>query len=225
MKEMLSELELPFVATGGVLEAIKGLEWSMTDNDAVATGLSVWLLLEVAAGEFSAQSVWEMLYSDGAAPSLADATSLVKGKPDAPRYFYQARLQIRRFQILNIVLLQRPHPFCVNIENYYRRFLAMESMLHRLQQQHVLLPTMLLKRFAVQASNWYKRQAASPNAVSPPDFVSVFDDIELERPWEPNLSMSFLHSLNLTDFLMGRHIGGDGRNMQTIRRWQCWQWW
>lgn len=79
----------------------------------------------------------------------------------------------------------------------------MESMLHKIQQQHLLLPTLLLKQFAVQASNWYKRQAASPNAVAPPDFESVFDDIEMERPWMPSLSLGFLHALNLTDFYAG----------------------
>ena len=94
MKENLNELELPFVVDGSVLEAIKSLEWSMSDNDAVTTGLSVWLLLEVLVGQFSGQAVWEMLYSNGAAPSLADATSLVKAKPGAPCHLYQARLQI-----------------------------------------------------------------------------------------------------------------------------------
>ena len=57
VKEALNELDLPFVVEGSVLEAIKSLEWSMADNDAVSTGFSVWLLPEVAAGEFSGQAV------------------------------------------------------------------------------------------------------------------------------------------------------------------------
>ena len=40
IKESLNEPDLPFLVDGGILEAIKSLEWAMADNDAVATGFS-----------------------------------------------------------------------------------------------------------------------------------------------------------------------------------------
>ena len=73
-------------------------------------------------------------------------------------------------------------------------------MLHKLHSEELLLPTMLLKWFCVQASQWYRRQAASPAAIPAPLFEQVFDDIKNERPWAPNLSLPFLSALNLQHF-------------------------
>ena len=86
--------------------------------------------------------------------------ALVRAKPGAPKHLYQARLQIRKFHILNVVALDVSHALCVAIQTYYNRFLAMESQLHQLQLEDFLLPTKLMKRFCVQCSQWYRQQAA-----------------------------------------------------------------
>jgi len=88
-----------------------------------------------------------MLYGDGASSSLSDAVALARAKPVAPKHLYQARLQIRKFHILSVVTLDISHAFCVAIETYYNRYLAIESRLHQLQQEDFLLPTKLMKRF------------------------------------------------------------------------------
>lgn len=195
VKELLNELQLQFVVEASVVEVLKSLQWPMLTNDSVSTGFSAWLLPESdVSNDFTAQAVYEMLYGDGASPSLSDAAALVRAKPGAPKHLYQARLQIRKFHILNVVALDISHALCVAIQTYYNRFLAMESQLHQLQLEDFLLPTKLLKRFCVQCSQWYKRQAATPN------FDQVFDDIENERPWAPLLSLPFLTSLGLQAF-------------------------
>ena len=125
----------------------------MVTNDAVSTGFSAWLFPESnVATNANAQQVYKMWYGDGASPSLADALSLVKAKPGAHRHLYQARLQVRKFHILNCVALDSEHILCNAIQLYYTRFMAMESRLHQLQQEDILLPTKLLKRFCVQCS-------------------------------------------------------------------------
>ena len=173
----------------------------MATNDAVETGFSAWLLPESKlTSSATAQSVYEMLYGDGASPSLADATALVKAKPGAPRHLYQVRIQIRKFHILNIVALGLNHPLCQAIDAYHRRFLTMESTLHALHTEDLLLPTKLLKRFCVQVSQWYRRQGQQANVLPPPTLEAVFDDVESERPWAPLLSLPFLQSLNLQSF-------------------------
>ena len=138
-----------------------------------------------------------MLYGDGASPSLADATALVKAKPGAPRHLYQVRIQIRKFHILNVVALGVAHPLCQAMNTYHRRFLTMESTLHALHAEELLLPTKLLKRFSVQVSQWYRRQSQQGTIIPPPNFEQVFDDIECERPWAPLLSLPFLQALGL----------------------------
>ena len=201
VKELLGELDLAFSVDGSVLEAMKGLNWPMATNDAVDTGFSAWLLPESkVASSATAQSVYEMLYGDGASPSLADATALVKAKPGAPRHLYQVRIQIRKFHILNVVALGVAHPLCQAMNTYHRRFLTMESTLHALHAEELLLPTKLLKRFSVQVSQWYRRQSQQGTIIPPPNFEQVFDDIECERPWAPLLSLPFLQALGLQSF-------------------------
>ena len=201
VKELLGEIDLSFSVDGAVLEAMKNLNWPMASNDAVETGFSAWLLPESKLTSAStAQSVYEMLYGDGASPSLADATALVRAKPGAPRQLYQVRLQIRKFHILNVVALGIAHPLCQAINAYHRRFLTMESTLHALHAEDLLLPTKLLKRFCVQISQWYRRQGQQANIIAPPSLESVFDDVECERPWAPLLSLPFLQSLGLQNF-------------------------
>ena len=173
----------------------------MLTNDSVSTGFSAWLFPESdASSKVTAQSIYKMLYGDGASPSLADVVALVQAKPGAPKHLYQACMQIRKFHILNVVALDIAHAFCVAIQTYYTHFLAMESRLHQLQQEDFLLPTKLLKQFCVQCSQWYPQQSVSPGIVPPPNFEQVFDNIENKRPWAPLLSLPFLTSLGLQSF-------------------------
>ena len=69
-----------------------------------------------------------------------------------------------------------------------------------LQAELLLLPTMLCKKIAVLCSNWYKNQVASAAPVPVPDFTTIFDDIDNERPWQPIMSASFLSALGLASF-------------------------
>ena len=95
MKELLNELQLQFVVEASVVEVLKSFQWPMLSNDSVSTGFSAWLLPESdVSNDFTAQAVYEMLYGDGASPSLSDAAALVRAKPGAPKHLYQARLQI-----------------------------------------------------------------------------------------------------------------------------------
>jgi len=110
VKELLNELQLQFVVDACAVEVLKSLQWPMLTNDSVGTGFSAWLFPESdATNDFTAQAVYEMPYGDGASPSLSDAAALVRAKPGAPKHLYQARLQIHKFHILNVVASDISH--------------------------------------------------------------------------------------------------------------------
>jgi hypothetical protein len=179
VKEVIGEPDLPFTATPAILEVIKSLQWEMTSNDSVQTGLNNFLLAdEILHESIGSQSLYELLHSDGAAPTLADATKFLKAKPGAPKMIYQSRQQTRRFETLLKVVMGVQHPVAVELNLYNNKVLSTEAKLHLLQGEHLLLPTMLCKKVTVATSNWFKAQAATPAALPSPNFKKVFDDID-----------------------------------------------
>ena len=205
VKESLNEPDLDFIATAPLLESSKSLLWEMTQPDAVNTGLNVFGLADQpVADALTQQQLYEMLHGDGASPSLVDASNLLQSKPGAPTMLYHARQQIRRFEILNKVLLGNAHPLGQNLNAFCNRMISTEGRLHMLQAEHLLLPTMLCKKVAVLCSNWYKHQVSSATPIPPPTFTDIFDDIDEERPWQPVMSASFLAALGLAAFHLPR---------------------
>ena len=150
MKEAVNEPNLDFIATAPLLESSKSLMWEMTHPDATNTDLNVFCLAEQpVADALNAQQLYEMLHGDGATPSLVDAANLLKSKPGAPSMLYHARQQIRRFEILNKVLLGEAHPLGASLKAFCNRMISTEGRLHMLQAELLLLPTMLCKKVAV----------------------------------------------------------------------------
>lgn len=119
----------------------------------------------------------------GAAPSLDDATRLLKAKAGAPKMIFEARQQLRRYEVLLKVILGEQHALATELNVYCNRFLSMESFLHQLQTTCQHLPVKIVKRVSVNISSWFKRQAASPSVVPSPDLCRMFDDMEGEMPW------------------------------------------
>ena len=174
----------------------------MAGNDSVQTGLNVFLLGETDINTaLNQQSIYEMLHGQGASPSLTDASALVSAKPGAPRMIFQARQQIRRFEILNKIILGENHPFCTNLNIFCNRMVSREGSLHVLKADHTLLPTMLCKKIAIMSTSWYRNQSTSAAIVPPPNFSKLFTDIDEELHWIPNLSHTFLHQLGLQTLL------------------------
>ena len=201
VKALVQEPDLQFVATASLLETVKSLHWEMNSNDSVQTGLNLFLLAEEVMDEaLGQQAVYELLHSNGAAPSLSDAAMLIKAKAGAPRMIFQARQQACRMEILLKVIIGETHPLATELGAYCNRMMSNESRLHLLQADHLLLPTMLCKKIAVTTSNWFKNQAASPAPIPIPNFCKVFEDIDNESPWQPVMSPIFLAALNLTAF-------------------------
>ena len=98
------------------------------------------------------------------------------------------------------VVLGDQHAVSRQLGLYNTKISSCEAKLHQLQGEHLLLPTMLCKKVAVQMSNWFKAQASSPAPVAAPVFTQVFDDIDAELPWQPVMSPMFLATLKLDSF-------------------------
>ena len=201
VKLELNEPDLPFVVSASLWEAIKSLQWEMTTNDAVNTGVNPFLLGDHDVTQaLNQQSIYEMLHGDGASPSLNDAAALMKSKAGAPKLIFNARQQIRRFEILNRIILGNAHPLCNALNIMSNRMISSEHMLHQRHQQHLLLPTLICKKVAVQASNWYKNQACTPTPHPAPILHQLFLDIEEDNHWIPSTPASFLQLLGLSYF-------------------------
>jgi hypothetical protein len=197
----LNEPDLPFIASASLWETIKSLQWEMTTNDAVNTGLNPFLLGDHDVTDaLNQQSVYEMMHGDGASPSLHEAAALVRAKAGAPKLIFNARQQLKRFEIINHIIMGTNHPFCLALQILTNRMISSEHMLHQLHQQHLLLPTLLCKKVAIQASNWYKNQSCSPTPYPSPTFQQIFTDIEEDNHWIPSTPPSFLHLLGLSYF-------------------------
>ena len=107
----------------------------MTTNDAVNTGVNPFLLGDHDVTQaLNQQSIYEMLHGDGASPSLNDAAALMKSKAGAPKLIFNARQQIRRFEILNRIILGNAHPLCNALNIMSNRMISSEHMLHQRHQ-------------------------------------------------------------------------------------------
>ena len=198
VKNDIGEPDLEFTATAPLLENVKSLQWEMSNNDSIHTGLNNFLLSdEVMQDAIGSTALYELMHGEGAAPSLADAQSLLRAKASAPRMIYQSRQQTRRFEVLLRVILGPHHELSRALSAYNARVLSSESRLHVLQADHLLLPTMLCKKVAVSSSNWFRNQTTSPAPLPVPNFCQVFDDIDNEHPWQPVMSPAFLAALRL----------------------------
>ena len=201
VKHEIGEPDLAFAATAPLLEIVKSLQWEMTSNDSVHTGLNNFLLAdEVMQEAIGAASLYELMHGEGAAPTLTDAQNLLRAKAAAPRMIYQSRQQTRRYEVLLKVVLGSHHQVSVALSAYNNRVLSSESKLHLLQATNLLLPTMLCKRVAVSSSNWFRSQTTSPAPVRAPDYCQVFTHMDDETPWQPNMSPTFLAALRLDAF-------------------------
>ena len=198
VKHEVGEPDLDFTATAPLLETVKSLQWEMSSNDSIHTGLNNFLLSdEVMIDAIGSTALYELMHGEGAAPSLADAQNLLRAKASAPRMIYQSRQQTRRFEVLMRVILGPHHTLSLALGVYNARVLSSESRLHLLQADHLLLPTMLCKKIAVSTSNWFRNQTTSPAPVPVPNFCQIFEDIDNEAPWQPVMSPAFLAALRL----------------------------
>ena len=198
VKTLVNEPDLEFTATGPLLEAIVKLNWEMDTADSVTTGLNVFMVGDASKEEASSsQQLWELLHSNGAAPSLADATTLLKVKAGAPIHLHVARHQMRRYEIVLNVVLGSTHPLTTCLSTCGNRMLSMERFLYRSQNDVEYLPVKILKRIAVPTSIWFQNQSSSPNPLPPPNLSKIFDDMLADNYWQPTLTTSFLISVGL----------------------------
>ena len=199
VKELVNEPDLEFTATGPLLEAITKLNWEMNNSDSVTTGLNVFMVGDASKEEAnSSQQLWELLHSNGAAPSLADATSLLKVKAGAPIHLHETRHQLRRFEIIVSIIMGAAHPLTTCLSTCGNRMLSMERFLYRSQSDVEYLPVKILKRIAVPTSIWFQNQSASPTPITPPNLSQLFDDMLADNYWQPTLTSAFLSSVGLS---------------------------
>lgn len=193
------ERGLQFLATPSLLQTIFTLNLSMTNSNAVTTGLQPFRLHDHPDAEQIAglQFVYEIVRGEGASLSVADAQGLARPTAAAPVLLLHARQQMKRMDIIVSALLTPSHPLVQALAGYHVRFSAMEHKLQELMPAEPLLPSLLIKRVAMHLTQWFDTQKFSSQRVPVPNFMNTLDAIENEDPWKPTVPASFLAALGL----------------------------
>ena len=85
MKMQLNDPHLLFIATNSVYEVVKNLSFEMHDNDAVDTGLNLFLSKEEdKRAALAQQTYFAQIYAGDSAPLRQDLDVLQESKPKAP---------------------------------------------------------------------------------------------------------------------------------------------
>ena len=184
--------QLPFIITPALLAKIKSLKFAMTSMHDHKSGIQPFILGEVHEDTAALTvEMWTTIQGDQASPSLLDLRSLLAASDQIPKILLHTRESVRRMHALMFVLLGPTHTIVNSLNSFVQEFIARESMLVNYVPNNVggaaLLPTLLSKYVAVRLSNWFKKQCLQPAATPSPEFVDVFDKMELGEAWEPPL--------------------------------------
>ena len=119
-------------------------------KDTVNTGVNLFLLRDQDVTDaLNMQSVYKMMYGDGASLFLDKAAALVKAKVGALRLIFNAHQQLKCFEIINNILLSGHYQLCTPLNVFGNRVVSSKHILHQLHMQYLLLPTLLYKKIAV----------------------------------------------------------------------------
>ena len=171
IKNKIGKPDLSFTTTPALLKIVKSLAWEMTSNDAVNTRLNNFLLADDIMQEaMGAQSLYDLMHSNGASLSLDNAVALIKAKAGAPKMIFQACQQTCSYEIILCIVLGSQHTLPAGLSIYNARLSSSEAKIDPLLAKKMLLPTMLCKKIAVSNSNWFCNQASSPVPIQPPNY-------------------------------------------------------
>jgi hypothetical protein len=181
---------------------IRELKWHSPLKDNFTAGINIFSLGSLDDELIEAQrcmnSHADTIAGGDAAPSLIDIAAIQDGKHDLciPKTFAQLRYSVERAEALWHVLLGPAHP----LTHQHRLFRAelisqekrLESVVTHNSAYQLIVPALLARVIQLRTNHWLNTQSRSPSAVQPASFVSVFDDIECQRLWEPQFPSRYL---------------------------------
>jgi hypothetical protein len=189
---------LSFIITPSLLNMVVSVRWIMDHHDNITSGFQPYLFGDTTPEESrSMSSLYQLVTSGQAAPTLEDAAALVApSKPILPSHLFQTREMLQRMQIMFHITLGVNHQFSNNLTQFLRDFVDRESSLFWYIPTSVgyrlCMPLLVIHWIMLRTDHWFRSQAVSDVAIPAPNLGELFTDIELGKHWEPALPPSLL---------------------------------
>ena len=195
-----------------LLTEVTALRWTMINPDALDLGSMANAFLFTDSDVEAEQGISRqigLVQSGGAAPSLADASSLLKSKVNLPGPDDSIRA-LRRMQAVYRAVLPVGHPLTNFLGLHYD---VMQSFDPNWQNYATYVPELRslkgvfhLQWLSLKLSKYFTRLDQN-SPVPTPDPNAIVDSIQEQRQWEPNLTDVFASRYDVPAF-MGIHGRG-----------------
>jgi hypothetical protein len=207
--DMMSQMglsQLHFVVTADLANKLSSLMWKSHPED-LSQGIHPFCVGETSPDAIAALQElarkYDLISSDGAAPSLLDARELVGGgKASIPRNLISLDAQNQLFLVLLRVFLGTTHLVTQAWEGHtvatQQQLLNLQFYTPRTPRHQLLLPALIQRWCQLRFSYWLERQWNSMNDIAPPDWSELWMHITLKTDWESPLPERHLAPLAST---------------------------
>jgi hypothetical protein len=187
--------QLHFVVTADLANKLSSLMWKAHPED-LSQGIHPFCVGETSPDAISALQElarkYDLISSDGAAPSLLDARELVGvGKAAIPRNLIALDAQNQLFLVLLRVFLGTNHRVTQAWEAHtvstQQQLLNLQFYAPRTPRHQLLLPALIQRWCQLRFSYWLELQWNSMNDVAPPSWSELWMHITLKTDWESPL--------------------------------------
>ena len=187
--EMGQEFYAPLL-TPELANRIATLQFVHPNKDDLSGGIQPFVTPPLTSQEISEASRHIDAYDTiiaGTAAQLSDLQRLQQAhKVRLPRSILQVGHQFKSFGILLRVLLGEYHTLVTVYSEFVGQYDAMQTHLepHATTYEY---PAQIVRWVQLRISNWFNRQSLTPARVPPPSLMLLFDHIENEEPWKPQV--------------------------------------
>ena len=187
--EMGQEYYAPLL-TPDLSNRIATLQFVHPNKDDLASGIQPFVTPPLTNQEISEATRHLDAYDTIIAGTAAQLSNLQRlqqvHKVKLPRSILQVGHQLKSFGILLRVLLGEYHNLVTAYAEFVNQFDAIQTHLepHATTYEY---PSQLVRWVQLRISNWFNRQSLTPARVPAPKLLLLFDHIENEEPWKPNV--------------------------------------
>jgi hypothetical protein len=204
--DMMSQMglsQLHFVVTADLANKLSSLMWQAHPED-LGQGIHPFCVGETSPDAIAVLQElarkYDLISSDGAAPSLMDARELVGvGKAAIPRNLIALDAQNQLFLVLLRVFIGTAHTVTLAWEQHtlstQQQLLNLQFYTPRTARHQLLLPALIQRWCQLRFSYWLKLQWNSMNDVVPPNWSELWMHITLKTDWESPLPARYLAPL------------------------------
>jgi hypothetical protein len=190
-----------------LLTEVTALRWTMVNPDALESGSMANAFLFTDSDVEAEQGISRQIgfvQSGGAAPSLADAHTLLKSKVNLPGPDDSIRA-LRRMQAVYRAVLPVGHPLTNFLGQHYDVMRAFDPSWHN-YATHVpelrgLKGVFHLQWLSLKLTKYFTQHDHNFNVITCPDPTAIVDSIQEQRQWEPNLTDVFVSRYNVQAFI------------------------